>query len=164
MLFHNTDMEGTLSIEWRHVSGLRTHRSLNRCLNSFKHRSWMWRKIQHMQQYADIYLMQNYSTCFRRHSSHQQEYQKLYPQTPVQVILLLPLLPSNVVWSRRSPDQTTLEGSSFAVNKYLHTVAYVGFLFTLNYEARNHEFEIIPEVVVLAVLQVIQPLFKNRRP
>ena len=29
--------------------------------------------------------------------------------------------------------------SSFAVNKYLHTVASVGFLFALNYDARNHE-------------------------
>ena len=27
--------------------------------------------------------------------------------------------------------------SSFAVNKYLHTVASVGFLFTLNYDARS---------------------------
>jgi len=31
--------------------------------------------------------------------------------------------------------------SSFAVNKYLHTVASVGFLFTLNYDARNHELK-----------------------
>jgi len=30
----------------------------------------------------------------------------------------------------------------FAVNKYLHTVAFVGFLFTLNYDARNHELKI----------------------
>jgi len=29
-----------------------------------------------------------------------------------------------------------------AVNKYLHTVASVGFLFTLNYDARNHELKI----------------------
>jgi len=28
-----------------------------------------------------------------------------------------------------------------AVNKYLHTVASVGFLFTLNYDARNHELK-----------------------
>jgi len=32
--------------------------------------------------------------------------------------------------------------SSFAVNKYLHTVASFGFLFTLNYDARNHELKI----------------------
>jgi len=32
---------------------------------------------------------------------------------------------------------------SFAVNKYLHTVASVGFLFTLNYDARNHELKMI---------------------
>jgi len=31
--------------------------------------------------------------------------------------------------------------SSFAVNKYLHTVASIGFLFTLNYDARNHELK-----------------------
>jgi len=31
--------------------------------------------------------------------------------------------------------------SSFAVNTYLHTVASVGFLFTLNYDARNHELK-----------------------
>jgi len=31
--------------------------------------------------------------------------------------------------------------SSFAVNKYLHTVASVGFLFTLNYDAQNHELK-----------------------
>ena len=28
------------------------------------------------------------------------------------------------------------------MNKYLHTVAYVGFLFTFNYDARNHELKI----------------------
>ena len=27
------------------------------------------------------------------------------------------------------------------MNKYLHTVACVGFLFTLNYDARNHELK-----------------------
>ena len=27
------------------------------------------------------------------------------------------------------------------MNKYLHTVASVGFLFTLNYDARNHELK-----------------------
>ena len=31
--------------------------------------------------------------------------------------------------------------SSFAVNKYLHTVGSVGFLFTFNYDARNHELK-----------------------
>ena len=49
-----------------------------------------------MQQYADIYSLQNYSTCFGCHSTHHQEYQKLYPQPPVQVILFVPLLPSYV--------------------------------------------------------------------
>jgi len=36
------------------------------------------------------------------------------------------------------------------VNKYLHTVASVGFLFTLNYDARNHEFKKI--LVILSNL------------
>ena len=52
-----------------------------------------------MQQYADIYSLQNYSACFGCHSTHHQEYQKLYPQPPVEVIVLVPLLPSYVVWS-----------------------------------------------------------------
>jgi len=30
----------------------------------------------------------------------------------------------------------------FAVNKYLHTVASVGFLFTLNYDEWNNELKI----------------------
>ena len=55
------------------------------------------KKIQQMQQYADIYSLQNYSTCFGCHTTHHQEYQILYPQPPVQVILLVPLLPSDVV-------------------------------------------------------------------
>ena len=29
----------------------------------------------------------------------------------------------------------------FALNKYLHTVASVGILFTLNYDAQNHELK-----------------------
>jgi len=35
------------------------------------------------------------------------------------------------------------------VNKYLHTVASVGFLFTLNYDARNHELKKKNVVVTL---------------
>jgi len=31
-------------------------------------------KTQEMQQYADIYLLQSYSTCFGCHSTHHQEY------------------------------------------------------------------------------------------
>ena len=38
MRFDSTDMEGNPSIEWRHVSGVRTHRSVKWCLNSFKRR------------------------------------------------------------------------------------------------------------------------------
>jgi len=29
-----------------------------------KQKNYMWIKIQQMQQYADIYLLQSYSTCF----------------------------------------------------------------------------------------------------
>ena len=64
-----------------------------------------------MQQYTDIYLLQRYSTCFGCHSTHHQEYHKLYPQPPVQVILLVPLLPRTRL-AQTSPDQTTLDGSS----------------------------------------------------
>ena len=35
------------------------------------------------------------------------------------------------------------------MNKYLHTVASVGFLFTLNYDARNHELKKKNVVVTL---------------
>jgi len=42
--------------------------------------------------------------------------------------------------------------SSFAVNKYLHTVASVGFLFTLNYDARNHELKIYHYVIEIAIV------------
>ena len=49
---------------------------------------------------------------------------------------------------------------SFAVNKYLHTVASVGFLLTLNYDARNHEPKICCSclggiVVILCVFVVL---------
>jgi len=50
-----------------------------------------------MQQYADIYSLQNDSTCFGCHCTHYQEYLKLYPQPPIEGILLVPLLPSNAV-------------------------------------------------------------------
>jgi len=40
-----------------------------------------------MQQYADIYSLQNYSTRFGCNSTHHQEYQKIYPQPPVQITL-----------------------------------------------------------------------------
>ena len=38
--------------------------------------SWFnfWIKNQQMQQYADIYVLQSYSTCFGCHSTHHQEY------------------------------------------------------------------------------------------
>jgi len=34
------------------------------------------------------------------------------------------------------------KATSFAVNKYMHIVASVGFLFTLNYDEQNHELNI----------------------
>ena len=68
-------------------------------LNADRRNSLMSIKIQQMQQYADIYSLQSYSTCFGCHSTHHQEYYKLYLQPVVQVILLVPLLPFNVVWS-----------------------------------------------------------------
>ena len=34
--FDNTDLEGTSYIEWRHVSGVPTHRSVKWCLNPLK--------------------------------------------------------------------------------------------------------------------------------
>ena len=37
------------------------------------------------------------------------------------------------------------------MNKYLHTVASVGFLFTLNYDARNHELKIYLWLLCLCV-------------
>jgi len=40
------------------------------------------------------------------------------------------------------------------LNKYLHTVASVGYLFTLNYDARNHE---------LKSLKIIFHLVKTQR-
>ena len=38
------------------------------------HKLQVWIKIQQMQQYADIYSLQNYSTYFGCHSTHRQEY------------------------------------------------------------------------------------------
>jgi len=45
--------------------------------------------------------------------------------------------------------------SSFAVNKYLLTVVYLGFLFTLNYDARNHEIKISYECLGLKILALV---------
>jgi len=54
-------------------------------------------------------------------------------------------LPEAAVTVFSTPDDgccdTRNMWSSFAVNKYPHTVASVGFLFTLNYDARNHELK-----------------------
>jgi len=42
------------------------------------------------------------------------------------------------------------------VNKYLHTVASVGFLFTLNYDARNHELKKKNSVNTLWCTQMVK--------
>ena len=39
--------------------------------------------------------------------------------------------------------------SSGVLKTYLHTVASVGFLFTLNYDARNHELKIIIIIIII---------------
>ena len=44
------------------------------------------------------------------------------------------------------------------MNKYLHTVASVGFLFTLNYDAQNHELKIFANVVHFYKLYMITSL------
>ena len=63
-----------------------------------------------MQQYADIYSLQNYSTGFGCHSTHHQEYQKLYPQPPVKVILLVPPDPSYVTEGSSGTSSMTCTG------------------------------------------------------
>jgi len=90
-----------------------------------------------MQQYEDIFSLQNHSTC---HSTHHQEHYKLYSQPPVQVIISVRLLHSNVAKSVFSaPDDGCCDTrnmySDLAVNKYLHTVASVWIF--INIEARN---------------------------
>ena len=96
-----------------------------------------------MQKYAHIYSLQNYSTCFGCHSTHHQEYQKLYPQLPLRVILLVPEAAGTVFNTRDVGccDTRNMQ-STFAVNENLHTVASVGFLFALNYDAGKHEHKI----------------------
>jgi len=39
--------------------------------------NFVFHKSNHMQEYADIYLLQSHSTCFGCHSTHHQEYLKL---------------------------------------------------------------------------------------
>jgi len=43
--------------------------------------------------------------------------------------------------NKNPTDATVCRYLFNAVNKHLHTVASVGFLFTLNYDARNHELK-----------------------
>ena len=51
--------------------------------------------------------------------------------------------------------------SSFAVDGYLHTVASVGFLFILNFDARNHELKkgnLILTIIIIIIIIIIFPL------
>jgi len=52
---------------------------------------------------------------------------------------------------------------SFAVNKYLYPVASVGFLFSLNNDARNHELEKKKDVPQ-GLIGKKNPAFKYPRP
>jgi len=95
-----------------------------------------------MQQYADIYSLQNYSTCFGCHSTNHQEYKKLYPQPPVQVILystvrvqFLILLMMGAV----TPETCRVVLQCINICILLHLLE---FLFTLTYDARNHELKV----------------------
>ena len=63
---------------------------------SVHHDSMLIKRSNLMQRYADIYLLHSHSTCFGHHSTHHQEYQKLYLLPLVQVMILVQLLPSNV--------------------------------------------------------------------
>jgi len=43
-------------------------------LKAKKETNFMLIKVQQTQQYADIYSLQNYSTCFGCHNTHHHEY------------------------------------------------------------------------------------------
>ena len=114
-------------------------------------------KIQQMQQYAGIYSLQNYSTCFGCHSTHHQEYQKLYPQPPVQVILLVPLLPSYVVWSELL--QVSLYHICSILNAYYKRTIKNSYLkcrifYLLPKGLYIHQISLKPEKVILLTDQL----------
>jgi len=66
------------------------------------HRNSSFKKSNKVQQYADIYLLLNYSTCFGRHRAHHQECIKLLLQPLVQK------LASQTVWSVPEAATTVL--------------------------------------------------------
>jgi hypothetical protein len=108
-----------------------------------------------MQQYADICKLQNHSTCFGwpSHPSsgvhktvtvasgtghsilvttflQRDLYQRL--QLHFYVLLMMGVMDTRNMYS------------DFAVYKYLHTVASCWILLTESYNARNHEYKILP--------------------
>jgi len=54
------------------------------------HRNSMWIKIQQMQQYADVYLLQSYSTCFGCHSHKPVPIRPRWEEVAVQVVWPVP--------------------------------------------------------------------------
>ena len=60
--------------ETKHFTSLWIMLKSNDYLQVQQNYNEMWIKIQQMQQYADIYSLQNYSTCSGCHSTHHQEY------------------------------------------------------------------------------------------
>jgi len=72
-----------------------------------------------MQQYAGIYLLQNYSTCFGR-----------------------PSRPSSGVQKTVTAASGTGHSNGAQINKYLHTVASCWILLIQSHDARNREYKI----------------------
>jgi len=64
------------------------------------HRNSRLKKSNNMQQYADIYLLLNYSTCSGVHRAHHQEYIKLELQPLVQVTFEEACSPDSMICTR----------------------------------------------------------------
>jgi len=123
-----------------------------------------FKKPNEMQQYADIYLLLNYSTCFGRPSRPSSGVHKTvvaasgtgytiwgagFLKRPYLVMFEEAFSPDSTIctrgcnysfmyswrWARWTPKTCNL-----AVNKYLHTVASRWVSLTSNYDARNHEY------------------------
>ena len=174
-----------------HVSGVTAPimRSIKNCTRSLRYRS---------------YNLYRYSPPTRS----DRDAVPIRPRPPVQVILLVPLFPSNcfpirprwrgvavqVVWPVPEAAGTVFDTpddgcydtrnmlSSFAVNKYLHTVASVGFFIhiilansrrsknnllkmreTYSHVCRKINFKLISEIQKL-VQEAMQILFVMSRP
>ena len=123
-----------------------------------------------MQQYAGIYLLQNYSTCFGCPSHPSSGVHRIVTAASVQVIVSEQQTSSDVAYRSRShvggrlllryydlyhrlqlqfyviPMMGAMDSrnmqSNFAVNKYLYTVASCWILLIQSYDARNHAFKI----------------------